>query len=80
MYTKQQRIAKNARIHPEVSFTSIGRAGGLDFVWMEEANRFRFTEKDFEELLTRLRGTAVPWRQIQMTTNPDAPTHWLNSE
>jgi glutaryl-CoA dehydrogenase len=42
---------------------------------MEEANRF--TEDDFNEILARLRGTAAPWRQVMLTTNPGAPTHWI---
>jgi phage terminase large subunit len=55
---------------------SIGGKGGLDIVWMEEANAF--TEQDYQELLTRLRGAAAPWRQIILTTNPDSPAHWIN--
>lgn len=54
---------------------SIGAAGGVDIIWMEEANRF--TEDDFNEALGRLRGTAAGWRQIILTTNPDTPTHWI---
>ncbi len=54
---------------------SIGQQGGVDMVWMEEANRF--TEDDFNEILARLRGTAAPWRQVMLTTNPGAPTHWI---
>lgn len=54
---------------------SIGAAGGVDIIWMEEANAF--TENDYQELLGRLRGRAAPWRQIILTTNPDAPTHWI---
>lgn len=56
---------------------SIGQEGGLDFVWMEEASAF--TNTDFDELLGRMRGTAAPWRQIILTTNPDAPNHWINT-
>lgn len=56
---------------------SIGQAGGLDFVWMEEA--IRFTETDFNEILGRMRGKAAPWRQIELSTNPDAPTHWIKT-
>lgn len=55
---------------------SIGKDGALDCVWMEEANAF--TLADFEELLTRIRGKAAPWRQVILTTNPDAPNHWIN--
>ncbi len=54
---------------------SIGAEGALDIVWVEEANAF--TEDDFNELLARLRGHTAPWRQIILTTNPDAPTHWI---
>lgn len=56
---------------------SIGQEGGLDFVWMEEASAF--TNTDFDELLGRMRGTAAPWRQIILTTNPDSPNHWINT-
>ncbi|MAH46906.1 hypothetical protein CMI37_13835 [Candidatus Pacearchaeota archaeon] len=55
---------------------SIGLAGGLDIVWIEEANKL--TETDYQELLARLRGVAAPWVQIILTTNPDAPSHWIN--
>lgn len=58
------------------SIRSIGLAGGLDMVWMEEATQF--DESDYNELLARMRGTAGPWRQIILSTNPDAPTHWIN--
>jgi len=54
---------------------SIGQQGGLDIVWLEEANKF--TETDFNEVLARMRGTAGPWRQVLLTTNPDSPTHWI---
>lgn len=55
---------------------SIGMDGALDFVWLEEANRFR--EEDFDELLFRMRGKAAPWRQILLSCNPDHPKHWIN--
>jgi len=42
---------------------------------MEEANKF--TEDDYNEVLARLRGTAAPWTQLILSTNPDAPTHWI---
>jgi len=54
---------------------SIGAEGAVDMVWMEEANKF--TETDFNEVLPRMRGKAAPWRQVVLTTNPDAPTHWI---
>ena len=55
---------------------SIGLKGGIDICWMEEANQF--TEEDYNEVLARMRGSAAPWRQIMLTTNPDAPGHWVN--
>lgn len=55
---------------------SIGQAGGVDFVWMEEATAF--TEDDYNEVTARMRGQAAPFRQVILTTNPDAPTHWIN--
>lgn len=54
---------------------SIGQSGGVDIAWMEEANRF--TEDDYQELLGRMRGHAATWQQVILTTNPDAPTHWI---
>lgn len=54
---------------------SIGQDGSVDVVWMEEATRF--TEDDFNEVRSRMRGKAAPWRQIILTTNPDAPSHWI---
>ena len=40
--TKQQRIAENARIHPDVAFTSV--AYHMDLEWLYEA--YRRTRKD----------------------------------
>lgn len=55
---------------------SIGGQGGVDMIWLEEASQF--SEADFNELLPRLRGKAASWRQIMLSTNPDAPAHWIN--
>jgi hypothetical protein len=52
-----------------------GQDGGVDIAWMEEAHQF--DEADFNEVKGRMRGNAGPWRQIILTTNPDAPTHWI---
>jgi PBSX family phage terminase large subunit len=57
------------------SVRSIGGAGGLDGAWFEEANAF--TRQDFEEIIGRIRHTAANWQQLILTTNPDAPTHWI---
>lgn len=54
---------------------SIGARGGIDIAWMEEATEFE--EDDYNAVLARLRGQAAPWRQVILTTNPDAPTHWI---
>lgn len=56
---------------------SIGQDGGVDRVWMEEATRF--AEADFNEILARLRGIASSYCQVVLTTNPDAPTHWIKT-
>lgn len=58
------------------SLRSIGGEGGLDIIWVEEATSL--VEQDYNELLARLRHTAADWRQIILTTNPDAPGHWIN--
>lgn len=55
---------------------SIGQDGGLDIAWLEEATQF--TEEDFNEVTARMRGRAAPWTQIMLSTNPDAPGHWIN--
>lgn len=55
---------------------SIGQEGRVDIAWMEEANKF--SEDDYGEVGARMRGRAAPWMQIILTTNPDAPTHWIN--
>lgn len=54
---------------------SIGGAGGLDMVWMEEA--IQFDEGDFNEILARMRGNRAGWRAILLSTNPGPPTHWI---
>lgn len=55
---------------------SIGLKGGLDIAWLEEATQF--DEEDLNEVLARMRGSAAPWSQVILTTNPDAPGHWIN--
>lgn len=57
---------------------SIGGKGALDIIWAEEANKL--TWEDYQELKVRLRGTAASWRQLILTTNPDAPNHWINQK
>ena len=53
----------------------IGRTAGVDFIICDEATQL--TEKDFGELLGRLRAKTMGWRQIMLATNPDAPGHWI---
>lgn len=57
------------------SIRSIGQDGSLDICWMEEANRF--DEEDYNEIIARMRGRAANWTQILLSTNPDAPNHWI---
>lgn len=54
---------------------SIGERGGLDLVAMEEGTEF--DEEDFNLLGSRMRSTAMPFRQIIIATNPDSPQHWI---
>lgn len=77
-YTNGSMLAYGGMANEEQreQIRSIGQKGGLDFVWVEEANRL--SESDFNELLGRMRGSAAPFRQLILTTNPDAPTHWIN--
>lgn len=55
----------------------VGQDSGVDICWLEEA--IQFIEADHNELLARMRAKAAPWRQTILTTNPDAPTHWIFS-
>ncbi len=55
---------------------SIGKAGGIDLWFLEEAHQFE--EEDYQEILARMRGTALPYTQIILATNPDIPLHWIN--
>lgn len=54
---------------------SIGQDGAVDIVWMEEATEFE--ESDFNSVAARMRGKAAPWMQVILSTNPDAPMHWI---
>lgn len=54
------------------------KTSGVDIALMEEGSGFE--EDDFEEIGGRMRGTAAPWTQIGLITNPDAETHWINQK
>lgn len=54
---------------------SIGQDGGADITWFEEGTQFE--EEDLNATAARMRGKAAPWRQVIITTNPDAPLHWI---
>jgi len=55
---------------------SIGKDGGIDIFWMEEATEF--DEDDFNVVGSRVRGDAAGWNQIILTTNPGPRLHWIN--
>ena len=55
---------------------SIGLSGGVDFIWIEEANALSL--EDYQVLMTRLRGKAAGWCQVILTCNPDHKNHWIN--
>jgi phage terminase large subunit len=46
-----------------------------DLAYVQEA--VELTLDEWEALSSRLRRTAMPYRQLLADTNPDAPTHWL---
>lgn len=55
-----------------------GVYGEPDIAWMEEANAF--SKDDFQEVFIRVRGKRAGWTQVIITTNPDAPTHWIYTD
>jgi phage terminase large subunit len=46
-----------------------------DAIYVQEA--IELTEKDWQDLTTRLRNYKTPYQQITGDTNPSSPTHWL---
>lgn len=46
-----------------------------DWIFVQEATEL--TEKDWEDLTTRLRNHVVPYQQLMGDCNPDSPYHWL---
>nr|UYL17148.1 MAG: terminase large subunit [Caudoviricetes sp.] len=47
-----------------------------DLIMVFEATQVK--QADVEQLTTRLRSGVMPYQQLLMDCNPDAPTHWLN--
>lgn len=54
---------------------SVGKRGGVDIAWMEEATGF--TSEDFDAVMARMRGNRGDFKQVILTTNPDSPYHWI---
>ncbi len=46
-----------------------------DTIYVNEATEC--TEHEIEMLLRSLRWPVMPWKQVTLDCNPDAPTHWL---
>ncbi len=46
-----------------------------DMIYVQEATECE--ERDIEMLTTRLRNASMPYQQLLMDCNPDAPHHWL---
>jgi hypothetical protein len=57
---------------------SAGLKGGIDFALLEEATQFNL--KDYQEIRSRMRGDAGPFRQVMLCTNPDGPAHWIYTD
>jgi PBSX family phage terminase large subunit len=83
-YFGGSRVKPPGYIYPNGSFLAVSgldrpsrlKSFECDGVYINEA-----TEIDVEHLeyaRMRLRKGIVPWQQIVMDFNPDAPTHWLN--
>ena len=57
---------------------SIGKDGAVDIAAFDEANKL--SRDDHNIIVSRMRGTAAPWTQVLYATNPDTPTHWINTD
>lgn len=60
------------------SLKSIGKDGFVDYAAFDEANAL--TEEDANVIFSRMRGKSASWTQVAFSTNPDAPTHWINRD
>lgn len=49
----------------------------VDIIFCDEL--VEFTEEDWEYLISRLRGSVVPYKRIIGATNPSYPTHWVKN-
>lgn len=71
LYTPEQRE----------DLKSIGKKGGIDFAYMEEATDFDW--EDFQMIDSRVRGNHMigpdgkPWTQLGMGCNPAGSSHWI---
>jgi hypothetical protein len=83
-YYGGSKVKPAGYIYPNGSFLAVSgldrpsklKSFECDGVYINEA-----TEIDVDDLeiaRMRLRKGVIPWQQIVMDTNPDAPTHWLN--
>ena len=77
VYANGSRIKYSGMATPREAtrLKSVGRKGGVEFIVIDEATEL--TSDDFDILRSRLRGPMMPWRQIVLATNPDAPSHWI---
>lgn len=83
-YYGGSKVKPAGYIYPNGSFMAVSgldrpnklKSFECDGVYINEA-----TEIDIDDLeiaRMRLRKGVIPWQQIVMDVNPDAPTHWLN--
>lgn len=65
-------------MHTERERKRLRGAGGgkVDYGIMDEGIEF-VDEHDMEEVLARMRGTAMGFNQLIVSTNPDTPMHWI---
>jgi len=79
------RLNKSEGIYPYPNGSVVGLLGlddpektkslEADTIYVNEATEC--TEHEIEMLLRSLRWPVMPWKQVALDCNPDAPTHWI---
>jgi phage terminase large subunit len=83
-YYGGSKVKPPGYVYPNGSFMAVSgldrpsklKSFECDGVYINEATEVDIT--DLETARMRLRKGVMPWQQIVMDSNPDAPTHWLN--
>lgn len=78
-----QRRVRQSYVYPNGSEVVVGgldkpskvMSTDYDLIYINEAREA--TEEACEDLSSRLRNGRMPYQQLLLDTNPDAPTHWI---